>query len=93
MMDIVYRRPLRYAILGILWREGQLPLWRIERSVAVEYKPSARSTVSTTLTRMIEQGMIVRCERHYYRAIVTRQTLIDHIEQLAAGIIREIEEA
>lgn len=89
-VDLVYKRPLQIAILGILWREGQLPLWRVERAVEVEYKPVKRSTVSTTLSRMISNKLVNRCNRHYYHANVTREQLI---EQVTTAIVTAIEKA
>ena len=76
MVDLGLNRPVQLAVLGVLWREGALPLWRIERSVHREYKYLAQSTVSTTLTRLINHGWIERCDRHYYKPVITRQEMI-----------------
>lgn len=89
VFDTLYQSPLRIAILGVLWREGRLPLWRVERAVAIEYKPVHRSTVSTTLTRMIACGLITRCERHYYRAAMTKEQLIEHVTTAIVTVIEE----
>lgn len=84
-VNLAFQRPLQLAILGVLWREGRLPLSRIERAVCREYKQVATSTISTTLTRLIERGWLERCGKHYEPRI-TRAEMI-------AVITAAIEEA
>ena len=76
MIDLGYNRPLQLAILGALWRDGRLALSQIMRAVHREYKPVAVSTVSTTLTRLVERQWVERIDRHYYQSRITRADMI-----------------
>jgi predicted transcriptional regulator len=77
--------PLTLAVMGILWRHQAIPLMRLYRSVCEDYKPVALSTVSTTLTRLIQRGWAKR-SRHGYQAGVTRSELIVRITDIIDSV-------
>ncbi len=83
---IVVPGPLQLAILGVLWRdEDGMSLMRLYRTLQTEYKPIALSAISTTATRLLRRGWVVRPKRGHYRAAISRDDLIAlisaHIEQ------------
>lgn len=83
---LVMPGPLQLAILNVLWRdEDGMSLMRLYRTLQTEYKSVALSGVSTTATRLLRRGWVVRPRRGYYRAGISRDDLIAlisaHIEQ------------
>lgn len=77
--------PLTLAIMGLLWRDDR-NLGSIHRRLCEEYKPIALSTLSTTLTRLIERGWIVRNPHRRYHAIKSRTELILEITELIDSV-------
>lgn len=85
--DIVPIGALQLAILGALWRaERPVRFVQLEARVKEHYKPICRSTFSTTLTKLIDRGWIVRPAPRMYAALLTREALIN-------AVTRPIEEA
>lgn len=85
-INLVYHRPLQLAVMGALWREKRLNFHQLHSAVSREYKPIGQSTLSTTLTRLIDLHWATRVANGVYRAAVSR-------EELIAVIARAIEEA
>lgn len=76
---LVIPGPLQLAILAVLWRRDKARLTDILQAVRFDYKPVALSTVSTTMTRLIQRGWVKRTSLGLYRAGISRQQLIDQI--------------
>lgn len=68
---------LQLAVLGAVWKEKQVSFRQVRSFVYENYKPCAESTVSTTITRLIERGWVVRLGVRTYTAGITRDELID----------------
>lgn len=66
--------PLMLAIMGALWRD-KLTLKSLHRTVCKDYKPIAYSTLSTTITRLVQRGWIERVQYGYYRSGISRDAL------------------
>lgn len=70
---------LQLAILGCVWRDKNMSLRRIYHVVNITYKEIALSTLSTTITRLLERGYLVKTpDKHNrrYSAGITREELI-----------------
>lgn len=70
---------LQLAVMGAVWRDHDLSLRRIYRAVLLNYHHVELSTVSTTITRLVERGFLVRTQHKYdrkYSAGITREELV-----------------
>lgn len=76
---------LQLAVLGTLWADSPLSYKRVGRGVAKRYKEVADSTISTTLTRLVQRGWVIR-RGHVYLPGITR-------EELSAELAQRIQEA
>lgn len=79
--------PLMLSIMGALW-DRRLPMHFTDvlRRVNGRYKTVAPTTVSSTLTRMINRGYVERIRPGVYQPTMTRADMIGMI----ASIIDEV---
>lgn len=82
---VSYPGPLMLAILGAVWANKQASFSGIARRVASEHRPVAASTLSTTLTRLVARGWIIRTAYGWYEAGISRDELL----AMATEAIRE----
>lgn len=76
MVNLCYDRPLQLAIMGALWRRRELTLEQLVQAVGITHRLVARSTVATSLYRLIDQEWVSRVGHGRYQAIVTRDELV-----------------
>lgn len=82
---------LTLAIMGVLWRaHAPMEMGHIHRHVCREYKPVALTTVSSTLTRLINRGWVSRPRRTVYQATITRRDLAADVSDKLAALIDQV---
>lgn len=74
--------PLTLSILAVVWERKRADFQSICRGVAERHKPLAQSTISTTLTRLIQRGWLKRVDHNMYVAVISRTELIAWITDL-----------